>query len=48
MAKVSDVVKIALAEVGYKEKASNSQLDNPTANAGSNNYRAPLKTSNFL
>ena len=38
MAKVSDVVKIALAEVGYKEKASNSQLDNPTANAGSNNY----------
>ena len=38
MAKASDVVKIALAEVGYKEKASNSQLDNPTANAGSNNY----------
>lgn len=38
MAKASDVIKIALAEVGYKEKASNSQLDNPTANAGSNNY----------
>ncbi len=38
MAKANDVIKIALAEVGYKEKASNSQLDNPTANAGSNNY----------
>lgn len=32
------VVEIARAEVGYREKASNSQLDNPTANAGSNNY----------
>ena len=32
------VVEIARAEVGYREKASNSQLDNPTANAGSSNY----------
>lgn len=32
------VVEIARAEVGYREKASNSQLDNKTANAGSNNY----------
>ena len=32
------VVEIARAEVGYREKTSNSQLDNPTANAGSNNY----------
>lgn len=32
------VVKLALAEVGYKEKASNSQLDSKTANAGSNNW----------
>ena len=36
--RASDVIAIALAEVGYKEKASNSQLDDKTANAGSNNY----------
>lgn len=34
----SRVVEIAKAEIGYKEKKSNSQLDNPTANAGSANY----------
>lgn len=34
----SKVVAIALAEVGYKEKASNSQLDSKTANAGSANF----------
>lgn len=32
------VIEIALNEVGYLEKKSNSQLDNKTANAGSNNY----------
>ena len=32
------IVEIALAEVGYLEKASNSQLDNKTANAGYNNW----------
>jgi len=32
------VLSVAAAEVGYLEKKSNSQLDNPTANAGSNNY----------
>lgn len=32
------VVEIARAEVGYREKASNSQLDDKTANAGSSNY----------
>lgn len=32
------VVAIALREVGYLEKASNSQLDEKTANAGSKNY----------
>lgn len=32
------VIKIALAEVGYLEKASNSNLDSPTGNAGYNNY----------
>lgn len=32
------VVDIALAEVGYLEKKTNSELDNKTANAGSNNY----------
>ena len=35
---VDKVIKIALAEVGYLEKKSNSQLYNKTANAGSNNY----------
>lgn len=32
------VVKIALAQLGYREKRSNSQLDEATANAGTNNY----------
>jgi len=32
------VIAIARAEVGYLEKASNSQLDDKTANAGSKNY----------
>lgn len=32
------VIDIALAEVGYLEKKSNSQLDDPTANAGTKNY----------
>lgn len=34
----SMVLEIAEAEVGYLEKASNSQLDSKTANAGNNNY----------
>lgn len=34
----SKVVKIALDEVGYLEKASNSNLDSKTGNAGYNNY----------
>ena len=32
------VIDIALAEIGYLEKASNSQLDDPTANVGSGNW----------
>ena len=32
------VASLALAEVGYREKASNSQLDSKTANAGSANW----------
>lgn len=32
------LIAIAQAEIGYKEKATNAQLDNPTANAGSNDY----------
>lgn len=32
------IIEVALAEVGYLEKATNSQLDSKTANAGSNNY----------
>lgn len=35
---VDKVIKIAEAEVGYLEKASNSQLDSKTANAGRANY----------
>ena len=38
MSKPSDIVAIALAEVGYKEKASNAYLDDKTANAGSANW----------
>ena len=38
MAKPSDVITIALAEVGYREKASNASLDAPQANAGSGNW----------
>ena len=34
----SKLIAVAAAEIGYKEKASNSQLDDPTANAGSANY----------
>ena len=34
----SKVVEIALGEVGYLEKKSNSQLDSQTGNAGYNNY----------
>lgn len=32
------VIDIAMAEVGYLEKASNAELDSKTANAGSANY----------
>ena len=32
------VASLALAEVGYREKASNSQLNDKTANAGHNNW----------
>lgn len=32
------LLEIAAAEIGYKEKKTNSQLDNPDANAGDANY----------
>ena len=35
---VQTVINIALAEVGYLEKATNANLDNKTGNAGYNNY----------
>ena len=38
MSKPSDIVTIALAEVGYWEKASNASLDDKTANAGAANW----------
>lgn len=34
----STVIAVAVAEIGYKEKASNAQLDSPAANAGGANY----------
>lgn len=34
----SAVIDIAMAEVGYLEKKTNSNLDDKTANAGANNY----------
>ena len=38
MSKPADIVAIALAEVGYREKATNSVLDDKNANSGSNNW----------
>ena len=38
MGAIDKVISIALDEVGYLEKKSNSQLDSKTANAGLNNY----------
>lgn len=38
MDKIKRVIDVALAEVGYKEKKSNAQLDDKTANAGDKNY----------
>lgn len=35
---VEKVITISKSEIGYLEKASNSQLDSKTANAGKNNY----------
>lgn len=35
---VSKVLVVAAAEIDYKEKKSNSQLDDKTANVGSGNY----------
>ena len=35
---LNKVIEIALAEEGYLEKKSNSQLNSKTANAGSANY----------
>lgn len=38
MGQAEQVVSLALSEVGYHEKASNSNLDNATANSGSGNW----------
>ncbi|MEG2139034.1 MAG: CHAP domain-containing protein, partial [Oscillospiraceae bacterium] len=35
---IAELLKIAEAELGYLEKASNSQLEDKTANAGSGNF----------
>lgn len=38
MSAIERVLRTARSEIGYLEKASNSQLDNPTANAGDGNW----------
>lgn len=38
MTAIDKVIQIAEWEVGYLEKKSNSQFEDKTANAGSNNY----------
>ena len=38
MSKASEVVAVAISQIGYKEKASNKNLDDNTANAGSANW----------
>lgn len=38
MAKASELLAVAIAEVGYCEKATNNNLDSKTGNAGYNNY----------
>lgn len=38
MSEAQKVIDIALNEVGYKEKASNKDLNSKTSNAGKNNY----------
>lgn len=51
MTPVDRLLATALAEKGYREKASNSQLDNPTANAGTNNwnkYAAAMDKTDFF
>ena len=42
---VSKIIELALSEVGYKEKATNSKLDDKTANAGHANFN---KYANFI
>ena len=41
----SQVIATAINEIGYREKASNSQLESKTANAGDNSY---TKYANFF
>jgi len=38
MNKANDIIRIALEEVGYREKASAASLDDPHANVGSGNW----------
>ena len=41
----SQVIATAINEIGYREKASNIQLESKTANAGNGSY---TKYANFL
>ena len=42
---VDKIIELALSEVGYKEKATNSKLDDKTANAGHGNFN---KYANYI
>lgn len=48
LANVQLVLEVALAEVGYLEKRSNSKLDSKTENAGSGNYTKYGRDMNIL
>ena len=38
MSSAKDLIAVALGEVGYREKSSNSSLDDPTSNSGPGNW----------
>ena len=48
MSKPSDIVTIALAEVGYREKASNASLDDKTADRKSTRLNSSHPTTSRM
>lgn len=43
MAKVEQVLRVAMNEIGYKEKSTNANLESKTANAGNKNWNKYAK-----